>query len=43
MIVRVKDYTHEKVPKWKLKYVWKYKSCLDPQIKTYDSIDFTLT
>ena len=28
---------------WKLKYVWKYKSCLDPQIKNYGSIDFTQT
>ena len=28
---------------WKLEYVWKHKSCLDPQIKNYGSIDFTLT
>ena len=28
---------------WKLDYVLKHKSCLDPQIKTYGSVDFTLT
>ena len=28
---------------WKLEYVWKHKRCLDPQIKTYGSVDFTLT
>ena len=27
---------------WKLKYVWKHKSCLDPQIKNYGLVDFTL-
>ena len=32
-----------KVGLWKLEYVWKHKSCLDPQIKNYSSIDFTLT
>ena len=25
------------------KNVWKHKSCLDPQIKNYGSVDFTLT
>ena len=28
---------------WKLENVLKHKSCLDPQIKTYGSIDFTRT
>ena len=28
---------------WKLENVLKHKSCLDPQIKDYGSIDFTLT
>jgi len=27
----------------KFEYVWKHKNCLDPQIKDYSSIDFTLT
>ena len=29
--------------KWKPWFVLKHKSCLDPQIKNYGSIDFTLT
>ena len=29
--------------KWMLENVLKHKSCLDPQSKNYDSIDFTLT
>ena len=28
---------------WKLENVLKHKNCLDPQIKNYGSIDFTLT
>ena len=28
---------------WKLEYVRKHKSYLDPQIKTYGSVDFTIT
>ena len=28
---------------WKLEFVWKHKNCLDPQIKNYSLIDFTLT
>ena len=31
------------VKTWMLKNVLKHKSCLDPQIKNYDLIDFTLT
>ena len=28
---------------WKLDYVLKHKNCLDPQIKSYGLVDFTLT
>ena len=28
---------------WKLNYVLKHNSYLDPQIKSYDLVDFTLT
>ena len=31
------------VPSWKLENVLKHKSCLEPQIKNYGSIDFTPT
>jgi len=31
------------ITNWKLENVLKYKSYLDPQIKNYGSIDFTLT
>ena len=35
--------TKIKESRWKLENVLKYKSCLDPQIKDYGLIDFTLT
>ena len=28
---------------WKLENMLKHESCLNPQIKNYDSIEFTLT